>query len=135
MHAIRVASAALLGITAVTITAPAAFAGDGDSHNITPFGFSVGPSTITAGGQVSLLLSCDGLSGHTALTVATGRPNNRAPVPVPAQRGVRAGVRAGVGGSVGGFDLKEIGRGAVLIAGCVGTAWYLSRRRIASDDS
>jgi hypothetical protein len=131
MHAIRVASAALLGITAVTFTAPDAFAGDGGSHNITAFGFSVGPSTITAGGQVSLLLSCDGLSGHTALTVATGRPNNRAPVPVPAQRGVRAGV----GGSVGGFDLKEIGRGAALIAGCVGTAWYLSRRRIASDDS
>ncbi|WP_406375403.1 hypothetical protein OG788_37305 [Streptomyces sp. NBC_00647] len=176
MRAIRVASAALLGVTALTFTAPAAFAGDGDSHNITPFAFSVQPSTVSAGGQVSLLLkrdggckgnatvtsgvfdtvtippgqssatamvdwdarpgavydvtfSCGGASGSTGLTIAGGRPVT--PTPVPLQRGVRAGV----GGSAGGFDLKEIGMGAALIAGSVGAAWYMSRRRTSSDDS
>ncbi|MER5876107.1 MULTISPECIES: hypothetical protein [unclassified Streptomyces] len=176
MRAIRVASAALLGVTALTFTAPAAFAGDRDDHNITPFAFSVQPSTIAAGGQVSLLLkrdggcrgnatvtsgvfdtvtippgqssatamvdwdarpgavydvtfSCGGASGSTGLTIAGGRSSS--PTPVPLQRGVRAGV----GGSVGGFDLKEIGMGAALITGSVGAAWYMVRRRSASDES
>ena len=176
MRAIRVASAALLGVTALTFTAPAAFAGDRDDHGITPFAFSVQPSTIAAGGQVSLLLkreggckgsatvtsgvfdtvtippgqssatamvdwdarpgavydvtfSCGGASGSTGLTIAGGRPVT--PTPVPLQRGVRAGV----GGSAGGFDLKEIGMGAALIAGSVGAAWYMTRRRTSSDDS
>jgi len=216
MRAIRVASAALLGLTALTFTAPSAFAGDGDDHNITPFGYSVQPSTITAGGRLSLLLKrdggcngtvrissgvfdtvtipsgrssatatidrdarqgavyevtffCDGVSGHTNLTIGTGRSDDSGtgrsddgtgrsddsgtgrsddgtgrsddsgtgrsddltPLDVPAQRGVRAGV----GGSVGGFDVKEIGLGAALVGGSVGVAWYMSRRRAASDDS
>ncbi|WP_369250956.1 hypothetical protein [Streptomyces sp. R41] len=182
MHAIRVAAAALLSVTALTFSAPVAVAddgdGDGDDHNITPFGFSVQPSTISAGGRVTLLLnkdggckgsatvssgvfdtvtirpgqssatatvdrdakpgavyevtfSCDGVSGHTELTIATGPPGDPTPVAVPAERGVRAGA----GGSVGGFDLKEIGLGATLVAGSVGTAWYMSRRRAAADDS
>jgi hypothetical protein len=185
MHAIRVASAALLGVTALTFTAPAAVAGDGDgNNNITPFGFSVQPSTIAAGGQVSLLLkrdggckgnatvssgvfdtvtirqgqsqatalvdwdakpgalyevtfTCDGMSGHTDLTIATGRTNNNVPNPNPNQNQnqvpVQRGVRAGVGGSIAGFDLKEIGLGSALIAGSVGAAWYMSRRRPADD--
>jgi hypothetical protein len=201
MRAIRVASAALLGLTALTFTAPSAFAGDGDDHNITPFGYSVQPSTITAGGRLSLLLKrdggcngtvrissgvfdtvtipsgrssatatidrdarqgavyevtffCDGVSGHTNLTIGTGRSDDSGtgrsddgtgrsddsgtgrsddltPLDVPAQRGVRAGV----GGSVGGFDVKEIGLGAALVGGSVGVAWYMSRRRGASDDA
>ncbi|MEU0744504.1 hypothetical protein [Streptomyces sp. NPDC006134] len=49
MRAIRVASAALLGVTALTSCVPAASAG-----NITPFGFSVEPPTVAAGGQVTL---------------------------------------------------------------------------------
>ncbi|MFE9768740.1 hypothetical protein ACFYPC_30210 [Streptomyces sp. NPDC005808] len=177
MRAIRVASAALLGVTALTFTAPAAFAGD-ENNNITPFGFSVQPSTVAAGGQVSLLLkrdggcrgratvtsgvfdtvtipqgqssatakvdwdakpgavyevtfTCDGVSGHTDLTIATGRSGDSTHYPVPVQRGVRAGV----GGTVGGFDLKEVGLGAALIAGSVGAAWYMSRRRTSADDS
>jgi hypothetical protein len=178
MHAIRVASAALLGVTALTFSAPAAVASDG-TNNITPFGFSVQPSTIATGGQVALLVQrndggcqrdvtvssgvfdtvtirqgqssatalvdsdakqgaayevtfmCDGVSGHTDLTIATGRADNTTPLPVSTQ----GGVRAGVGGSVGGFDLKEIGLGAALIAGTVGTAWYMARRRTAADDS
>ncbi|MEU4165477.1 hypothetical protein AB0F46_01145 [Streptomyces sp. NPDC026665] len=178
MRAIRVASAALLGVTALTFAAPAALAGDGD-HGltpITPFAFSVQPSTVAAGGQVSLLLkrdgqcrgtatvtsgvfdtvsippgqssatttvdwdarpgavydvtfSCGGASGSTGLTIAGGRPVT--PTPVPLQRGVRAGV----GGSAGGFDIKQIGMGAALIAGSVGAAWYLSRRRTSSDET
>ncbi|MFC7259434.1 hypothetical protein [Streptomyces lutosisoli] len=178
MRAIRVASAALLGLTALTFTAPSAFADDGDSHNITPFGFSVQPSTIAAGGRLSLLLKrdggcngtvrissgvfdtvtipsgrssatatvdrdarqgavhevtfvCDGVSGHTDITIGTGRSDDLTPVQVPAQQGVRAGV----GGSVGGFDVQEIGLGAALVGGSVGVAWYMSRRRGASDDS
>ena len=179
MRAIRVASAALLGFTALTFSAPAAVAGEED-HNITPFGFSVQPSTIAAGGQVSLLLkrdggcsgratvtsgvfdtvvipkgqnsatamvdwdakpgavyevtfTCEGMSGHTDLTIAAGRSGDheQSQYPVPIQRGVRAGV----GGTVGGFDLKEVGLGAALIAGSVGAAWYMSRRRTSADES
>ncbi|MFE0177313.1 hypothetical protein ACFWZ2_33895 [Streptomyces sp. NPDC059002] len=64
MRAIRVASAALLTATALTLTAPtasAAVAGDDTNNNITSFGFRVTPSTIAAGGQVTLSVdSCDG---------------------------------------------------------------------------
>ncbi|MDG9721121.1 hypothetical protein [Streptomyces sp. DH24] len=57
MRAIRVASAALLGVGALALTAPSAAAyGQGD---ITPFGFSVLPFTIAAGGQVTLRVNRD----------------------------------------------------------------------------
>ena len=46
MRAIRVASAALLGAGALAFSAPAAVAKDTD---ITPFGFSVLPSTVARG--------------------------------------------------------------------------------------
>ncbi|MFF4345991.1 hypothetical protein [Streptomyces sp. NPDC001530] len=179
MHAIRVASAALLGVTALTFTAPLAAASVADENNVTPFGFSVQPSTIVAGGQVSLLLNrddgrckgiatvssgvfdtvtlragqssartavdvdaragavyevtfrCDGVSGHTGLTIGSGRSDNPTVVQVPAQRGVNAGV----GGTVDGFDPKEIGLGTALVAGSIGVAWYLARRHDAADDS
>jgi hypothetical protein len=49
---------------------------------------------------------------------------------------VQRGVKAGVGGSSGGgFDLKEIGLGTALIAGCVGTAWSMTRRRVTDEES
>jgi len=176
MRAIRVASAALLGVTALTLTAPAALAkGDND---ITPFGFSVLPSTIAAGGQVTLRIdrndggckgpatvtsavfdtvtihpshsqatavvdwdakpgamyqvtfTCDNVSGSTELTIAGGRPTSH-PVPQPFPPG---GVHAGEGGSIAGFDLKEIGLGAALIAGSIGAAYHLSRRRTSEED-
>jgi hypothetical protein len=172
MRAIRVASAALVGVGALALTAPSAAAyGQGD---ITPFGFSVLPSTIAAGGRVSLLLdrddggcegpakvfsavfdpviipprrstatavvdwdakpgavyqvtfACDGSSGSTSLTIAGGRPAPLHPMPPH-------GVHAGEGGSVAGLDLREIGLGALLIAGSVGTAYHLSRRRSGED--
>ena len=71
MRAIRVASATLLAATALTFTAStasAAVADDTDSndHNITSFGFRVTPSTIAAGGQVTL--SVDGCEGDATVT-------------------------------------------------------------------
>ncbi|MDQ1065847.1 hypothetical protein [Streptomyces canus] len=70
MRVIRVAAAALLGATALTFSAPAAVA-KADT-NITPFGFSVLPSTIAAGGQVALLLerNHDGCRGSATVTSA-----------------------------------------------------------------
>ncbi|MFG2502783.1 hypothetical protein ACGFSB_31810 [Streptomyces sp. NPDC048441] len=70
MRAIRVASAALLAATALAVTAPAASAtvadDPGTNNNITSFGFRVTPSTIAAGGQVTL--SVDGCEGDTNVT-------------------------------------------------------------------
>ena len=190
MHAIRVASAALLGVTALTLSASAALAGNGDGNsdggrdggrgnNITSFGFNVQPQSVAAGGRLRLNAeSCDSVtrvssevfdtvtipkgqssatalidgdaragavyqvtfqcgneSGHTELTIAPGGsgPGHADPSQLPV---VQRGVKAGVGGSAGGgFDLKEIGLGTALIAGCVGTAWSMSRRRPTDDES
>ncbi|NUO40690.1 MAG: hypothetical protein HOV82_01500 [Streptomyces sp.] len=177
MRAIRVASAALLGVGALAFSAPAAVAAV--DSNITPFGFSVMPSTIAAGGQVTLQLdrdrggctgsatvssgvfdtitipgnrssaaavvdwdakpgavykvtfSCNGVSGSTELTIATGRTTPTTPLN-PTLYPDR-GVHAGEGGSLAGFDLKEIGLGAALIAGSVGAAYHFSRRRTGDD--
>lgn len=72
MRAIRVASAALLAAAALTLTAPTASAavadeGEGEpNNNITSFGFHVTPSTVAAGGQVTL--SVDDCAGKTKVT-------------------------------------------------------------------
>lgn len=66
MRAIRVASAALLGVTALSLTAPAAHAAR--AGDITSFGFSVMPSTVAPGGQVTLRV--DGC--HRRTTVSSG---------------------------------------------------------------
>jgi hypothetical protein len=42
-------------------------------------------------------------------------------------------VHAGEGGTLAGFDLKEIGLGAALIAGSLGVAYHFSRRRTDED--
>ncbi|MEU0965387.1 hypothetical protein ABZ357_08095 [Streptomyces sp. NPDC005917] len=212
MHAIRVASAALLGVGALVLGAPAALTDDnGDGGRAggrdTSFGFHVTPSTVSAGSRVSLQLNrgdgcrgaatvtsdvfgtvripagrdsvtatvdrharsqtsyrvtcdCDGTRGSAQLSIAgshsdgqgdsgtdgaaDGRTDGRTgggtdgqsdsgtdgreelnPQPLPPERGVRAGA----GGSIGGFDLKEIGLGAALVVGSVGTAYRLARRR------
>ncbi|MEW1828708.1 hypothetical protein [Streptomyces sp. NPDC088196] len=180
MRAIRVASAALLGISALALSAPVAVAKGDGNHNITPFGFSVQPQTIAAGGQVTLQLdrdqggckgsatvssgvfdtvrispgqssasamvdwdarpgavyqvtfTCDGVSGSTGLTIASGRTNNNIQ-PLQPDRQIPRGVHAGEGGSIAGFDLKELGIGAALIAGSVGAAYHFSRRRTGED--
>ena len=181
MRAIRVASAALLGISALALAAPAAVAKGDGNHNITPFGFSVLPSTIAAGGQVTLQVdrdsggckgsvtvssgvfdtvrispgqssatamvdwdarpgavyqvtfTCNGESGSTGLTIVSGRTNNNNVQPLQPAQQMPRGVRAGEGGSIAGFDLKELGIGAALIAGSVGAAYHFSRRRSGED--
>ncbi|MDQ1050345.1 hypothetical protein [Streptomyces sp. V4I2] len=169
MRAIRVASAALLGVSALTVTGCVAQA----SAESSGFRVAVLPSTIAAGGQVALRATgCDqdvlvtsgvfddvtirrGQTSATAmvdwdakpgalyevtfhcgtfwqnatLTIAGDRPVPPTPVPVHPSRGVHAGE----GGSFAGFDLKEIGLGAALIAGSVGAAYHFSRRRTDED--
>jgi hypothetical protein len=62
MRAIGVASAALLGVSALTLTAPAAHA-EGESSG---FRVSVLPSTVAAGGQVTLRAT--GCPQHVVVT-------------------------------------------------------------------
>lgn len=55
MRAIRVASVALLSTAAFALTAPMASANDGGTTpNVTSFGFTVSPTTVAAGGTVTL---------------------------------------------------------------------------------
>ncbi|MEU8934128.1 hypothetical protein AB0D30_30120 [Streptomyces sp. NPDC048409] len=224
MHAIRLASAALLGIGALVLGAPAALTddesgGDRDAGRQASFGVRVTPSTVTAGGRISLQVSrdescrgaatvssdvfdtvripegrdsvaatvrrdarsqtsyrvtvdCDGTRGSTELSIAgtqssgrvddgTGvRADGRTDGATDGQSGVHTGsrtdgltddgsddltgsgtqplqpdrgVRAGAGGSVAGFDLKEIGLGALLVTASVGTAYRIARRRAGED--
>ncbi|MFJ9021949.1 hypothetical protein ACIRPU_18570 [Streptomyces sp. NPDC102259] len=72
MHAIRVASAALLGVTALTFSAPAAVASDDDNHYVMSNGYSVLPSTVAAGGQVSLQVDRDTSGCRSSVTVSSG---------------------------------------------------------------
>ncbi|WP_053659604.1 hypothetical protein [Streptomyces sp. MMG1121] len=272
MRAIRVASSALLGVGVLALTVPVltpAVAGD-DGHDVTPLGFRLAPSSITAGGKVNLRLDrdggcrgtatvssgvfdtvripperssatavvdrdakpeaaysvtyrCDGVSGSTDLTIADGhgdgrsdsgndgrsnsrndsgndsrsnsgndsrsdsgnngrsnsgndsgndgrsnsrsdsgndgrsdsrsdsgndsrsddqypdqsrdssRGESRDQSPDEPFQSAQHGVRAGAGGSIAGFDLKEIGLGAALIAGSLGTAYHFARRRADED--
>jgi hypothetical protein len=173
MRAICIASAVLLGAGALTSCVPAA-----DAATRTDFGFSVEPSTVAAGGEVTLRVvrneacrgeaavnspvfdvvtippeeswatavvdwdakhgavydvqfECDRSSGTARLTIAGGRPTHH-----PAHHPTRhphKGVHAGEGGTVAGFDLKEIGLGAALIAGSLGVTYHFSRRRTDED--
>ncbi|MFE7900958.1 hypothetical protein ACFU3E_26330 [Streptomyces sp. NPDC057424] len=177
MRAICVASAVLLGAGALTSCVPAA-----DAAIQTDFGFSVEPSTVAAGGQVTLRVvrneacqgeaavnspvfdvvtippeeswatavvdwdakpgavydvefECDESNGTARLTIAGGRPTHH-PTHHPTLHPTRhphKGVHAGEGGTVAGFDLKEIGLGAALIAGSLGVAYHFSRRRTDED--
>ncbi|WP_316768678.1 hypothetical protein [Streptomyces sasae] len=251
MRAIRVASAALLGVGALALCAPAILANDGDDggqdsgRESASLGFRVTPSTVAAGGRVSLHLNrddscrgaatvssglfdtvripagqdsgtatvnrdarsqasyrvtfnCDGASASTELAVSDGNGAGRSdgagggrtdgngagrtddqtggrtdgrtdagtggrtgsgtdgrtdgrtdagsgdhtgggtdsgaelnPQPLPPSHGVQAGA----GGSFGGFDLKEIGLGAALVVGSVGTAYRIARRHTGEDGS
>ncbi|MDG4861427.1 hypothetical protein P8605_25155 [Streptomyces sp. T-3] len=179
MRAIASASVAIATVGALALgTAAATAAMDNDDGgtsggNITSFGFSVTPSTIAAGGQVTLKVDgcgsqatassgvfdtvtipkgqtgtatvdwdakpgamytvtfdCNGEKGTTDLTIATGGSNNHTSPPP-----VRHGVRAGFGGSLADLDLGELGLGAALIAGALGSAYYWARRRPAEDDA
>lgn len=71
MRAIRVASAALLGVTALTFFAPAAVASD-DGHYVMSNGYSVLPSTVAAGGQVALEVDRAVSGCRSSVTVTSG---------------------------------------------------------------
>ncbi|MFI7382443.1 hypothetical protein [Streptomyces sp. NPDC049813] len=76
------------------------------------------------GAMYSVKFSCDGHRPRSLdLTIEGDRPHDPTPPPID------HGVKAGVGGSIGGFDLREIGLGAALITGALGTAYSLARRR------
>jgi hypothetical protein len=165
MRAIRVASAAVLGVCALAMTAPAAQA-QGDNSG---FWASVRPTTVEPGEQVRLRATgceqsvtvssgvfdtvtiprgrttvwarvdrdaepgavyevsfyCGTFWQSVDLTIAGGRPER------PDQP--QHGVHAGAGGAFAGLDLKEIGLGAALVTGVLGTAYHLSRRRTDED--
>jgi hypothetical protein len=78
---------------------------------------------------------CDRSSGTARLTIAGGRPTHHPthhPTHYPTHH-PHKGVHAGEGGTLAGFDLKEIGLGAALIAGSLGVAYHFSRRRPDED--
>jgi hypothetical protein len=72
MRAIRVASAALLGVTALTFSAPVAVASDDDNHYVMSNGYSVLPSTIAAGGQVTVQVDRNASGCRSSVTVSSG---------------------------------------------------------------
>ncbi|MFY1675878.1 MULTISPECIES: hypothetical protein [unclassified Streptomyces] len=178
MRAISVASVALLGACALSACVPASAAID----DVTPFEFSVLPSTVPPGGEVVLRVdrndgkckgrvtvsspvfdtvtiprreswakttvdrdakpgavyrvtfTCDDRTGTTDLTIEGRHEPTHKPWPGDGGHDQRSdypdkGVHAGEGGSLGGFDLGEIGLGAALVAGSVGAAYHLARRR------
>ncbi|MEV0238557.1 hypothetical protein AB0I06_01245 [Streptomyces sp. NPDC050674] len=77
---------------------------------------------------------CGRSSGVARLTIAGGHPTHH-PTHRPTHHPhhPHKGVHAGEGGTVAGFDLKEIGLGAALIAGSLGVAYRFSRRRTDED--
>ncbi|MET9144282.1 hypothetical protein [Streptomyces sp. NPDC004042] len=127
MRVIRVVSAALLGLGALTLSAPAAVASGGDGGSYDGGGHSSygggggGDRSYGGGGGDSGSYGGDeedeGRGGRGG-----GKPEH-----------FQHGVRAGGGGTVAGFDLKEVGMGTALITGSVGTAYYLSRRRTGEE--
>ena len=94
MRAICVASAALLGMSALSSCAPAALASGDDGHYVMSNGYSVLPSTVAAGGQVSLQVDrgVSGCRGSVAVwwegfgTVPSTRGSASAVGVMPAQR-------------------------------------------------
>ncbi|MFJ2261478.1 hypothetical protein ACIOKD_24590 [Streptomyces sp. NPDC087844] len=119
MRAIRVASAALLGMTALALATPVAVAeGDGGhepDRNITSFGFNVSPTTIAAGGRVSL--SVNGCKKETrvssgvfdTVTIRRGQSNASATVDWDAKPGAVYEVTFQCGHESGHTDLTIAG--------------------------
>jgi hypothetical protein len=138
MRVIRVVSAALLGVSALTFSAPAAFASGGDSSygSGDSRSYGSGDDRSDEGGGRGEDRSDRG--GDDYGSRGGGGGEDRSDDGGEDRGGrddggrsehYRHGVRAGEGGTVAGFDLKEVGMGAALIAGSVGAAYYLSRRR------
>ncbi|NSL43190.1 hypothetical protein, partial [Streptomyces sp. 8P21H-1] len=121
MRAIRVASAALLGMTALTLAMPVAVAeGDGDREGggkggITSFGFDVTPSTIAAGGRVTLTVEgCRKKTEVTSgvfdpVTIRKGESTGTATVDRDAEPGAVYEVTFRCGNETGRTDLTIAG--------------------------
>ncbi|MEU0593759.1 hypothetical protein [Streptomyces ardesiacus] len=80
------------------------------------------------GAVYQVTFACRDKTGTAQLTIAGGGSHHPSDGPWQSK-----GVHAGEGGTVAGFDLKQISLGAALIAGAVGTAYHLSRRRSGAD--
>ncbi|MEU6223226.1 hypothetical protein [Streptomyces sp. NPDC047042] len=114
MRAIRVASAALLGVTALTLTAPAAHAVVAN-NSVTSFGFSVVPSTVAAGGEVTLRV--DNCNDDTrvssgvfdTVTIPKGHSSRTTKVDWDAKPGASYRVTFTCGGESGHTDLTIAG--------------------------
>jgi hypothetical protein len=113
MRAIRASFAALLGVGALALTGPVAAAA-APSANITPFGFSVTPSTVAAGGRVTLTLTdCDTTATVTSavfdsVTVPSGG-RGTATVDWDARPGARYAVKFTCGNDSGTTNLTIAG--------------------------
>ncbi|MFE9309048.1 hypothetical protein ACIQCF_09835 [Streptomyces sp. NPDC088353] len=136
MRVIGVVSAALLGVGALTFCAPAAVASGGDGRT---YGNGGGDSRSYGGGGGNeerygggggSSYGGNGRSGYGGDD--EGRFGGRGGGGGGSEH-FQHGVRAGVGGTVAGFDLKQIGLGAALIGGSIGTAYRLSRRRTGEE--
>ncbi|MFI9586069.1 hypothetical protein ACIHCQ_30480 [Streptomyces sp. NPDC052236] len=80
MRATSVASLALIGTAALTFGAPAALAAD-EGNTVTPFGFTVTPTTVAPGGTVTLSATeCEATAATASsdvfdtVTLSAGRP-------------------------------------------------------------
>ncbi|MGV9344981.1 hypothetical protein ACWDSD_09275 [Streptomyces spiralis] len=140
MRVIRVVSAALLGVSALTFSAPAALASGGDGgHSYGSEGRSYGDSRSDDGGGYgggggdSRSHGGGGGGGYGGSDDGGYDDEGRGGGGGGRPEHFRHGVRAGEGGTIAGFDLKEIGMGTALIAGSVGAAYYLSRRRTGEE--
>ncbi|MET8504961.1 hypothetical protein ABZV60_09945 [Streptomyces sp. NPDC004787] len=78
------------------------------------------------GAQYEITFDCKGERGTTTLTIADGGGHRPAPTTGP-HKGVKAGF--GSGGGDGGIGATEAVTGGVLIAGALGAAVVLMRRR------
>ncbi|MFD9224174.1 hypothetical protein ACFWDI_30210 [Streptomyces sp. NPDC060064] len=114
MRAIRVASAALLGVASLALTAPTAAATD--SRLTQPF-FTVSPSTVPPGGRVTLSASgCNTTATATSgvfdpVTVTPGTSTSTT-VDADANPGTVYTVRFTCGSQVGTFALAIAGGGS-----------------------
>lgn len=122
MRAIRAASAALLGAAALALTAPTAAA-----VNNTPYDFTVTPSTVTAGGRVTL--TAGGCPSNTTVTSGVfdtvSIPRNgaaTATVDWDAKPGAVYSVQFNCVGRVGTLDLTIAGGGSSPTASSTRTA-------------
>ncbi|MDR3082817.1 MAG: hypothetical protein LBV60_18165 [Streptomyces sp.] len=163
MRAIRAASVALLGLTALACTAPASVAQGGENPDTRLIaadssgngyggqgnGNGSGNGNSLFGGQGN----GNGYGNGNTLFGGQGNGNGYGNNQYGGGGGggggysqggsgsrdrpdyEQHGVRAGAGGSIGGFDLKKIGLGAALIAAPLGVAWRMSRRRTVYDKS